>query len=186
MRAPVYRRSPLRSDAPATLCQAFGLDDGWPSQADSLDGAECVCLHLDISCAARNSPFARQKWVTYAMNSYSFTMNTRGRTGSIRCSDGQNVTDIDLEMSGSPEYDVLLAPLDLRFWASGAEIPRDAQHRILAELRKWLVAQDIRSNAEPPRSNDGGVETCRRAGCSKSALVGLAYCPFHYDETLLR
>ena len=120
------------------------------------------------------------------MNSYSFTMNARGRAGSIRCSDGQNVTDLDWEMSGSPEYDVLLAPLDLRSWASGAEIPRGAQHRILAELRKWLVAQRIRSNAAPPRSNDRGPETCRRAGCSEQALVGSAYCPFHYDETLLR
>lgn len=120
------------------------------------------------------------------MNSYSFTMNARGRTGSISCTDGQNVTDIDWEMSGSPEYDILLAPLDLRSWASGAQIPRDAQLGILAELRKWLVGQKIRSDAAAPHSNDRRPEACRRAGCSELAIMGSAYCPLHYDQNLLR
>jgi len=122
----------------------------------------------------------------HSMRGYEFEFHSHGRSGDIRCSDGENVVVIMWEMSGSPDYDILLAPLDLGRWESGAEIPRDTQHRILAELRAWLVSQKIRSDAaSPPEAQESG-ELCRRAGCADRALTGSAYCAFHYDESLLR
>jgi hypothetical protein len=120
------------------------------------------------------------------MQTYDFRMNAHGRCGAIRCSDGENIVDIDWEMSGSPEYDILLAPLDLRRWASGAEIPRDAQHRMMSQLREWLNGQGIRSDATPPRQLKQRGEVCQRSGCSQKAPSGSAYCAFHFDESLLR
>ena len=122
----------------------------------------------------------------HTKHDFGFEFHAHGRCGEICCSDGENIVEVGWEMSGSPHYDILLAPLDLRRWASGADIPRDIQHRILAELRAWLVGEKIRSDAASPRLTERSSDACRKAGCSDNAVSGSVYCAFHYDETLLR
>ena len=120
------------------------------------------------------------------MQSYDFTMQRSGRDGNIRCTDGRDLIDIYWEMSGSSDYDILLAPLDLRSWASGAEIPRTAQRQILSALRDWLSKQEIRSDVARPCHTEQQTGRCQWSDCTETAVAGVAYCAFHYDENLLR
>ncbi len=120
------------------------------------------------------------------MQTYNFKMNARGRFGVIRCGDVENVVELEWEMSGSPEYDMLLAPLDLRHWSSGVDIARADQHRILGQLREWLTEQGIRSDIAASRELEQSGDMCQHSGCPERAFAGSAYCAFHFDETLLR
>ena len=137
---------------------------------------EAVALSLVVRQEIRNG----------LMSIYKFKRTFQGRCGSVECADSVNVVDIDWEISGTSDYDILLAPLDLRQWKSGTPIPKNTQHDILNELRLWLIEQNIRSDVARPRrvSNSNGF--CQRSGCSKQAIDGLMYCAFHYDENLLR
>lgn len=123
-----------------------------------------------------------------AMSSLSFRMNTSGRCGEIECFDQGNVVRIYWEMSGSPKYDLLLAPLNLTSWSTGAKspIPRSRQREILVALRQWLRSKRLRTDIDIPVNRRTSNEKCRWSGCEQRQLVGLAYCPEHYDESLLR
>ena len=120
------------------------------------------------------------------MAKYNFTMTASGRDGSIRCSDGINVVELYWEMSGSPEFDILLCPLKLMSWDSGIAIPRESQFQILSELREWLRGKKVRSDAAAPSNLNSKDELCRWSGCSAHALMNSAYCARHYDESLFR
>ena len=116
---------------------------------------------------------------------YQFVIASRGRSGTIACSTGDHELTIDWEMSGSPEHDMLLAPLRIHQWDSGAEIPRDEQRRILLALRAWLREQNTRSDLDISDDDSDPGNRCARRGCDDPALRGSAYCGLHYDETLL-
>jgi len=46
----------------------------------------------------------------------NFTLRSDGRSGVISYTYGTHSIDIPWEMSGSPRYDILVAPLDMRHW----------------------------------------------------------------------
>jgi len=117
---------------------------------------------------------------------YHFSLHPNGRCGTIECSKGDLQLKIDWEMSGSPDADILLAPMSLTQWTSGVEIPRDEQLEMLNSLRVWLEDTGTRADIARPTASVDSSSRCMRAGCGESALEGSAYCPLHYDETLLK
>jgi hypothetical protein len=118
----------------------------------------------------------------------TFLLKSSGRSGTIAFEKGGHNLDICWEMSGSPEYDILLAPIDLQKWNKpiGKDIPRAEQFEILNELRLWLKGQNIKTDLDLPPTNDKECRPCICAGCNIPALEGIVYCAFHYDDMLLR
>lgn len=117
-----------------------------------------------------------------------FKMNTCGRCGSIIYQTADNKIEIDYEMSGVSEYDILLAPMDLREWdePKGVSIPFETQIEILQKLRKWTKEQKIKTDIDAPKSLVSENEMCGRIRCDEHRLHSSVYCRNHYDENLLR
>lgn len=118
----------------------------------------------------------------------TFTIIHSLRDGVIRYQSGENSREIYWEMSGSPEHDILVAPMDLREWDApkGLPIPRQRQMEILQELRAWAKEQRLRTNADLPSQLLFEDQPCIWAGCNERRLKGLASCIKHYDESMLR
>jgi hypothetical protein len=116
----------------------------------------------------------------------TFLMKNEGRCGTIVYEEEGRTIEIPWERSGSPRYNILLAPLDLRKWASGEDIPRPVQRQILDKLREWLATQNCRANIASLQCQTLADKKCVARGCSRRAVQGYAYCLEHYDETLLR
>lgn len=89
-------------------------------------------------------------------------------------------------MSGVSDKDIMLAPLDLNSWTSGAIISHEEQMVILAHLRAWLEESGTRSDIARPMTPVDPSSHCIRANCGEHAIAGSAYCPTHYDATLLK
>ena len=117
---------------------------------------------------------------------YSFSLQANGRCGIISCSKGDLMMEIEWEMSGVPDMDILMAPVDLNRWRSGQEISLAEQRYILDRLRTWLHEKGIRADIVRPVTHIDPSNRCVRAGCDKPVLEGYAYCPNHYDESLLK
>ena len=117
-----------------------------------------------------------------------FTMRCSGRCGVIVYHSGKREIEIEWEMSGVPEHDILLAPIDLRQWnePKGIEIPRDKQIEILRALRSWTKAEKLRTDIDLPLRVEFEDNPCGWAGCSEPRIKDSAYCSNHYDENLLR
>ena len=117
-----------------------------------------------------------------------FTMKPSGRSGAIVYQSGVYKIEIEYEMSGSLENDILLAPMDLREWSEpeGSEIPGEKQIEILDKLRSWTNTQKLKTDIDLPLNLDVEDEPCAWSGCNKNRIKDSAYCSIHYDETLLR
>ena len=117
-----------------------------------------------------------------------FMLRSDGRSGVISYTCGTHAIDIPWEMSGSSRYHILVAPLDLRHWDVPTEepIPRAQQKDILVRLRRWLASQSTRSDIDLPTQTEQSPRTCAWYGCQRMSLADSAYCPEHFDETLLR
>ena len=105
-------------------------------------------------------------------------MTPSGRSGTITCTaDGKRLV-IYWEMSGVPERDILLAPVDLREWQFPARerILEDDQKDILIQLRAWLAAKRVRSDIDLPQVTAVSEQRCARFGCTSKAIVDSAYC----------
>ena len=111
-----------------------------------------------------------------------------GRYGLIECRKGSNVININWEMSGAPEFDILLAPLDLREWSSpiGISIDQSVQLQILSELRAWLMRNRIKTDIDVYDFKKSRSRTCEFQGCQNVAYLDKAFCEYHYDLILLR
>ena len=117
---------------------------------------------------------------------YRFALQSSGRCGTVTCTKGSSELKIDWEMSGVLDKDILLAPMDLNSWTSGAIIPHEEQMAILAHLRAWLEESGTRSDIARPVTPVDPSSHCMKANCREHAIAGSAYCPNHYDATLLR
>ncbi len=76
-----------------------------------------------------------------------FTFKTRGRQGSIYYREGDKTLELVWEMSGVPEYDILLHLAGLTTWVlpqTEALSEADAA-RIEEALRAWLKAMNYRA-----------------------------------------
>jgi len=121
-------------------------------------------------------------------NNNLFTMHHSGRNGRITYQAGNSKVEIYWEMSGSVEYDILLAPIDLKEWdePKGIAIPLKKQIEILHELRSWTIDQKLRTDIDLPMDLSFEDIACAWVGCSENRIKGSAYCSMHYDENLLR
>ena len=117
---------------------------------------------------------------------YHFALRSSGRCGTVTCTKGTADLKLDWEISGVSDKDILLAPMDLNRWTSGTNIPREEQLDILAHLRAWLDESGTRSDIARPAAPTDFSSHCMRADCSGHAMTGSAYCPTHYDATLLK
>jgi len=117
---------------------------------------------------------------------YHFELNASGRCGTINCKKGNLVLEVDWEMSGVPDKDILLAPMDLTHWASGEAVAKAEQRTILEHLRTWLAGKKTRADIDRPTKEIEDSATCVWSGCEEPPLKGFAYCGNHYDDTLLK
>jgi hypothetical protein len=116
---------------------------------------------------------------------YTFAFKSSGRSGTITCSNGQGFIELDCEMSGVRNLDMLLAPLDLRAWSTGQLLSREDQFILLSALREWLSSQKIRSDIDASSVVTTSTERCIWTECSNLAIDRLAYCATHRDISLL-
>ena len=118
--------------------------------------------------------------------SYRFALRSSGRCGTVVCTKDSSELKVDWEMSGATDKDILLAPLDLNMWTSGGIISHEEQLDILAHLRAWLDESETKSDIARPSAPTDSSSRCMRADCPEHPITGLAYCPTHYDASLLK
>ncbi|QQL44591.1 hypothetical protein [Sulfuriroseicoccus oceanibius] len=117
---------------------------------------------------------------------YHFELNANGRCGTIKCTKGNLVLELDWEMSGVPGKDILLTPMDLTHWVSGEAVAKAEQRILLEHLRTWLAAKKTRADIDRPTMEIEHSAKCAWSDCEEPSLKGFAYCGTHYDDTLLR
>ena len=120
---------------------------------------------------------------------WSVELKESGRSGYLLYREAGRELRVYWEGSGAPQFDILLAPLTLSRWtfpANAPLIPLDDQLAILRNIRGWLAEQGIRSDlTRPPQTGAATTEACHWRQCTNEALQGSAYCPEHYDQSLL-
>jgi hypothetical protein len=117
-----------------------------------------------------------------------FSGHIAGRDGSIVYREGGRELEIYWEVSGASGCDVVVGPLDFRKWTRPIEeeIPEEKQLELLARLRQWFSAQNLRTDVHLP---DDALETdsqCAWLACECRKLWNSAYCRRHYDLMCLR
>jgi hypothetical protein len=80
-----------------------------------------------------------------------FSYHASGRSGSILYRREARILELYWEMSGVPEYDILLWLEDARTWThpEKEKIEPDERAQIVKELEVWLWKKKIRSDAFP-------------------------------------
>jgi hypothetical protein len=75
-----------------------------------------------------------------------YTFKAEGRSGFVYYREGDHVLEIYWEMSGVPQYDILIAPLEITKWTSPGDqtIPPEKRQQIVDGLRTYLLARKIR------------------------------------------
>jgi hypothetical protein len=116
-----------------------------------------------------------------------FAGDLRGRAGLITYSAPPRRLEIHWERSGSPEYDILVVA-DFRSWTSDPKVAISEQQQleILAALREWLRARQLRSDIDLPLDIAEDKEACLSSACERRRISGHAYCRYHYDLSCLR
>ena len=117
---------------------------------------------------------------------YQFELNASGRCGTITCAKDNLNLEMDWEMSGVPDKDILLAPINLTQWSSREPVAQAEQRIILEHLRAWLAVKKTRSDIARPTEDVEHSGKCVWSGCEESPLKGFEYCANHYDDTLLK
>jgi hypothetical protein len=120
------------------------------------------------------------------MQGYKFKMNPGGRYGTITCQSGNKSLEIDWEMSVFPQFDLSLAPLELREWhePKGEKILRETQLEILYALRSWLQQQKIKTDIDLPKNAETEDRECIWVDCHEKKLKDCVFCLKHYDENV--
>ena len=104
---------------------------------------------------------------------YQFQLNTNGRCGTISCTKDDLKLEMDWEMSGIPDMDLLLAPIDLTRWTSGETVPNDEQRVILEHLRYWLAAKKTRADINRPTEETDHTREVRLEWLRRVAAEGI-------------
>jgi len=121
-------------------------------------------------------------------NEWHFKLFSKGKAGIIDCKNQSCQINIDYEMSGSSEYDILIAPLDINYWHKppNIKISSETQLELLSELRNWLSLQKIKSNIDLPNMIEFEKIKCAFGQCKNNRIKGYAYCLRHYNLSLLK
>jgi len=114
-----------------------------------------------------------------------FSGKIQGRDGYITYRETPRELQIYWELSGSPRFNVLVSP-NFRAWPSTGElIPEECQLELLAALRDWLRAQNLRSDIDLPPDVSEDESRCLWAGCGRPRLKQYYYCRRHFDLSCL-
>lgn len=81
-----------------------------------------------------------------------FTFKASGRCGYIYFKEAGRLIEFNWEMSGAPEYDILLWPEDVKEWIlpERMPVPEEKQRTILLALKAWLRKEGMKSDLEAP------------------------------------
>ena len=123
--------SRLFSKAPKSVSPAPSIEEIWRMVAEE-------------AIERRNKVFPKL--------SPGFTFAPSGRAGYIYFKEDGRMIEFDCEMSGVPEYDILLWPGSVKEWhyPEKSLIPEARQTEILEGLKIWLRKQKLRSDLERP------------------------------------
>jgi hypothetical protein len=114
-----------------------------------------------------------------------FSGKIQGRDGLITYRETPRELQIYWELSGSPRFNVLVSP-DFRAWPlTGEPIPEERQLQLLAALRDWLKAQNLRSDIDLPPDSSEDERPCLWNGCDRPRLNQHYYCRRHFDLSCL-
>lgn len=80
-----------------------------------------------------------------------FTFHAEGRSGAVFYKRDERILELYWEMSGVPEYDILLSTEEIRFWKYPQEekIENPERDQIVRSLELWLRKENLRSDAFP-------------------------------------
>ncbi|MBI2812919.1 MAG: hypothetical protein HYX71_01385 [Opitutae bacterium] len=83
-----------------------------------------------------------------------FTFHAEGRSGAIFYKRDEHVLELYWEMSGVPDYDILLWIDESYFWTypKKEKIEDTERDQIIRALDLWLRKENLRSDAFPPAS----------------------------------
>ena len=75
-----------------------------------------------------------------------YTFKADGRSGFVYYREGEQILEIYWEMSGVPQYDILISLSEIRNWTTPARlaIPSDKRDQIIGGLKDFLLASRIR------------------------------------------
>jgi hypothetical protein len=75
-----------------------------------------------------------------------YTFKADGRSGFVYYREGEQILEIYWEMSGVPQYDILISLSEIREWARprGVAIPSHKRDQIISGLKEFLLASRIR------------------------------------------
>jgi hypothetical protein len=109
-----------------------------------------------------------------------------GRSGLITYRELNRELKVYWELSGSPQYDILVSP-EFLSWSNTPEerLSEEKQLSLLFALRKWLSAQNIRSDIDQPSDLSEDASPCIWAECNGNRLRHYYYCKHHFDLSCL-
>src|SRR5881227_2216634 len=75
-----------------------------------------------------------------------YTFKADGRSGFVYYREGDQILEIYWEMSGVPEYDVLISLSEIQKWTrpDGLPIPPQKKDQLISGLKDFLLARKIR------------------------------------------
>jgi len=118
----------------------------------------------------------------------TFELVQNGRSGEIVYTSNSKCIRFYYEISGTPRFDILLAPINLRELEKpkGEVLSIEMQLEVLTDLRRWLIEKKIKSDIDLPSDISLSNEKCGWNQCNKHRINGKAYCIDHFNKTLLR
>lgn len=91
---------------------------------------------------------AKRRGADFPALEEGYTFKADGRSGFVYFREDDRVLEIYWEMSGVPEYDILISPLEITSWTRPEDqlIPPEQRQQIVDGLRSFLLAKRIRSD----------------------------------------
>ncbi len=77
-------------------------------------------------------------------NAISVNLNISGRNGELTYLDKTRSASVYVEISGIPNYDLLVSTEQLSYWSNGEVITLDEKHMILESFDLWAKSENIK------------------------------------------
>lgn len=120
----------------------------------------------------------------FNQNKGPFQLTREGRCGYIKFEENGFKKDLYWEMSGSKKFDILMSPVNLRYWDEprGLALSEEERLHFLNKLRNYLDSIKYRSDIHLPSNLTEVNKKCIWKGCKNSGFDKLSYCQEHYDQ----
>jgi len=77
-------------------------------------------------------------------NAMTVSLNITGRNGELSYLDKTRSVSVYVEISGSPDYDLLVSTDQLDYWSNGEPITSDEKHTILDSFDLWAKSEKVK------------------------------------------